>query len=409
MISPDEALALVLGQTFLMDTEAVPLLDSADRFLAQDIISDVDIPPFDNSAMDGYALVSSAIRGASREKPVSLPVSGESKAGDESAELSSESAIRIMTGAIVPRGADTVVPVEGTIESGGMVSFFAPAKPGENIRRAGEDIPRGMKVLRKGDRVTSAVMGILASLNIAHVPVYKKAHVAIIATGDELSEPGETLPHGHIRNSNAYSLYGEVLKCGGTPHYLGIARDSREETERLLKEATRCDIIITTGGVSMGEYDFVPEVLRKLGVHIVFETIKMKPGKPCIFGVSNAMNAKKLFFGLPGNPVSSLLSFIQFVRPALLSLMGARKLRKPELKAILKESITKKKGRTHFIRGFYSIENGKIFVATTGPQGSGILRSMHEANCLIILPAEREVFEEGGEVVIQLINHEEIE
>ncbi len=409
MISPDEARALVLEQSFLMDTETVPLYEAVHRFLAQDIVSDVDIPPFDNSAMDGYAVVSSAIRNASKEKPISLPVSGESKAGDEATVVSLQSAVRIMTGAVLPRGADAVVPVEDASESGGMVSFYSPIKPEENIRHAGEDICRGMKVLRKGDRITPAVMGMLASLNFTHVPVYQKAKVAIIATGDELVEPGTTLSHGHIRNSNAYSLFGEVLKYGGKPHYLGIAKDSREDTERLLQEATRCDIIITTGGVSMGEYDFVPEVLRKLGVRIVFETVKMKPGKPCIFGILHTQNAKKLFFGLPGNPVSSLLSFIQFVRPALLSLMGARKIRLPEVHAKLKEKITKKKGRTHFVRGFFSIENGTLFVATTGPQGSGILRSMHEANCLIILPAEREVYEAGDEVTIQLFNHEEVE
>lgn len=409
MISPEEALELVLKETFQLGTETVPLFESAHRFLSEDIVSDMDIPPFDNSAMDGFALVSSSIREATKEKPVSLPIVGESKAGDGRTEVSSGSAHRIMTGAIIPRGADTVVPVEDTHESNGMVSFYGPSKPGNNIRRAGEDIRKGMKVLRKGERITPAVMGILASLNIARVPVYKKASVAIIATGDELAEPGEVLSEGRIRNSNAYSLFGEVLKYGGLPHYLGIARDSKEETARLLTEASRFDIIITTGGVSMGEYDFVPEVLRHLGVRLIFETVKMKPGKPCIFGVSDTHHAKRLFFGLPGNPVSSLLSFIQFVRPALLSLMGARKIRKPEIKATLREKITKKKGRTHFVRGFFSIDAGNISVASTGPQGSGILRSMHEANCLIILPAEREVFEEGEEVLIQLINHEEIE
>lgn len=408
IISPDEAFALVLEHTFLMDIETVPLFEAAFRFLGQDIVSDVDIPPFDNSAMDGYAIVSSSIREALKEKPISLPVSSEAKAGDEEKKLSAHEAIRIMTGAVLPFGADAVVPVEATSESEGMAIFYGPIRPGENIRRAGEDIFRGMKVLHKGDRITSSVMGILASLNIAHVPVFRKANVAIIATGDELAEPGDVLPRGCIRNSNAYSLYGEVLKYGGTPHYLGIAKDSKEDTERLLKEASLCDIIITTGGVSMGEYDFVPEVLRSLGVHIIFESVKMKPGKPCIFGIAKPPHRKKLFFGLPGNPVSSLLSFIQFVRPALLSLMGARKTRKPEVIATLKEKITKKKGRTHFVRGFFSIEDKGIFVTTTGPQGSGILRSMHEANCLIILPEEKEVFEVGDTVVIQLICHEEI-
>jgi molybdopterin molybdotransferase len=283
MISPDEAIALVRAHTFLLDEETVPLLESAGRFLAKDVVSDVQIPPFDNSAMDGFALSHLLLRDASKEHPVTLPIAGEAKAGAAHAEAPDRSAFRIMTGAMVPLGADTVVPIEETSESNRFVTFDHPAAPGDNIRRAGEDIPQGMTVLRQGDRITSAVMGLLASLNMTHIPVFRKARVGIIATGDEIDEPGATLAEGHIRNSNAYSLYAEVLKYGGEPHYVGIAKDTREEIAQMLTKALEYDIIITSGGISMGEYDFVPEVLREHHVRLIFETVKMKPGKPCIF------------------------------------------------------------------------------------------------------------------------------
>ncbi|MCX7679739.1 MAG: molybdopterin molybdotransferase MoeA [Spirochaetes bacterium] len=407
-LSPNEALSLICTETFQLSTESVSLWDADGRFLAEDIVSEMDIPPFDNSAMDGFATKSEYLRFASKENPVSLPILHEIKAGDQRCELTANSAVRIMTGAMIPHGADVVIPVEETSETNGKVFFYSPANKGDNIRLAGEDVAKGMKVLQKGERLNAAAIGLLASLNRTTVQVFRKARVAIIATGDELVEPGQYLPEGHIRNSNAYSLYAEVSKYGGVPLYLGIARDCKEETAAIIEKAITCDIIITTGGVSMGQYDFVPEVLRDLGMRIVFETVKMKPGKPCIFGVLEKKSGKKLFFGLPGNPVSSLLSFIQFVRPAILLLMGARKIRKPEMCAILKEKITKKRGRTHFLRGIFTIEHGRLFVKTTGPQGSGILRSMHESNCLIILPPEKEVVESGEEVIIQLIHHEEI-
>ncbi len=405
LIMPSEAADLILDRTAPLPSETIALLEAPGRFLAEDIVSATDIPPFDNSAMDGYALQSSLLHGAAPSSPITLPISGEAKAGDgPDGEVPAGTAWRIMTGAPMPRGCDTVVPVEDTMESGGNVSFITEAKPGDHIRRAGEDISRGMTVLRRGDRVTPAVLGLLASLNMTEVRVPRKPVVAVISTGDEIADPGAPARPWQIRNSNAFSLYGEIFRCGAVPRYLGIARDTMEETRRLFAEAIQCDVIITTGGVSMGSYDFVPDVLREMGSSIVFETIRMKPGKPCVF----ATIGKTLFFGLPGNPVSTMVSFIQFVRPALLSLVGASRLRLPEVKAVLQEPITKKKGRVHYIRGRFTVEEGSFAVSTTGSQGSGILRSMHEANCLIILPVESPGAEAGDIVTIQLFGHEEI-
>jgi molybdopterin molybdotransferase len=241
-------------------------------------------------------------------------------------------------------------------------------------------------------------------MNLGSVDVFKRPDVAIIATGDELVEIGKELKTGQIRNSNSYAIYSEVKKYNALPRYLGIAGDTVDETISKLSKALNSDIVITTGGVSMGKYDFVTEVLVKLGIDIIFEWIKMKPGRPCVFGKKE----NTLFFGLPGNPVSAMISFTQFVRPAILKKMGAKNIEKPVVHAIIREDIKKKTGRTNFIRGHFTIENGDFYVSTTGPQGSGILRSMSDANCLIILPMDVEKVKAGDKIFIQLINHEEI-
>jgi molybdopterin molybdotransferase len=405
MVTPGDALNLILTHITPLDAEAVPLLGAAGRVLAEKIVSGMNIPPFDNSAMDGYALVAASTRGASKDQPARLFVTGEIKAGDAPCALpASGSAMRIMTGAPVPSGCDAVVPVEDTSEKDGNVLIHIEARPGDHIRRAGEDIPSGSTVLRAGRRITPADAGLMASLDFTLVPVRKQPRVGIISTGNEIVDPGEPLREGQIRNSNASTLHGEILKCGALPHYLGIARDTEDDTRRIIAGAEKCDVIITTGGVSMGLYDFVPGVLRELGIELIFETIRMKPGKPCVFGALGS----RLYFGLPGNPVSTMVSFIQFVRPALLALMGAELLAKPLVSAVLDEPIKKKKGRAHYIRGFFTLKKGMFHVTSTGPQGSGMLRSMSDANCLIILPEETEKAAAGDAVTIQLIHHDEV-
>ncbi len=405
-VDPESALRMILEKTAPLGEEEVPLLNALGRIVAADIVSDANIPPASNSAMDGYALHARDTAFATHDTPASLAIAGEIRAGGDSfsGEVLPSHCVRIMTGAPIPEGADAVIPVEDTAESGGKVLVYRKIVSGENIRNAGEDIATGQTVIHKGDRLSPAAIGLLASLNRSTVPVYRRPSVAIISTGDEILDVGEPGPPGRIRNSNAYTLMSEVKKYGAVPYYIGIARDTIEDTRAKFTEAFKHDVVISTGGVSMGKYDHVAEVMRGLNIEIFIETIKMKPGKPCIFGA----RGNQLFFGLPGNPVSTMVSFIQFVRPAILKLMGATRIRKPLVYAVTEEELSKKPDRTHYIRGFFYARDGEIHVTSTGPQGSGILRSMHEANCLIILPEGVSRVSAGDRVIIQLIGHEEI-
>ena len=404
-ISVEEARKRMLESITVMDWENVPLIDSSGRILFNDIISSVDIPPFNNSAMDGYAVRCVDVAEAASDHHVAIPVIDEIKAGDNPQwALKEKTAIRIMTGAPIPANCDAVIPVEYTDEQDGVVRIYRAVKLHENIRCSGEDISIGQKVLRKGDRIRSADAGLLASLNIGEVPVYKQPRVAIISTGDEIVDVGESMPAGKIRNSNSYTLYSEVKKYNALPSYLGVVRDDPAETKKKLEEAFQFDIVLTTGGVSMGKYDYVKDALLDSNVVLKTVKIRMKPGKPLIFGVKGST----LFFGLPGNPVSTLITFIMFVRPVILRMMGATSVDKPIVMAYLSVNLMLKTDRTHFIRGFYTISGDRFYVNTTGPQGSGILRSMSEANCLIIIPEGAGRIECGDMVSIMLINHEEI-
>lgn len=406
MISVDTALEIILSSTRVITrSEKSDILNCSGRFLFQDVISLYNIPLKNNSAMDGYAVKTDDINSASANNPVCLKIIDEIQAGNEFTgdRLQQGNAIRIMTGAPIPEGADSVIPFEKTEESEKIVKIFTNTNKYENIRFAGEDIRKGDTALKKGSLVNSAEIGILASMNLREIEVYKKPEVGIISTGNELSEPGEVYT-GNVINSNAYVLYSEVKKNGGNPNYSGIVKDEYNEVKNKFLQLLKNDIIISSGGVSMGKYDFIPDVLKEIGVNIKIRTIAMQPGKPVIFGTVE----NKLFFGLPGNPVSVMVSFIQFVRPALLKMAGSNNVNKPVLKAQITENFSKKKGRKHFVRGIFSIKEGKIFVSTTGPQGSGILTSMSNANCLIILPEEKDLIKSGDYVLIQLTGHNEI-
>jgi molybdopterin molybdotransferase len=406
IITPEEAIRIILNSITPLPAESVDIWEAEGRILYDEVISNIDIPPFNNSAMDGYALISWESGDATTGNPVRLKIIDEIKAGEEARykKLTSGCAIRIMTGAAIPAGADSVIQFEDTSEKNNTVNVYREVKPNENIRFAGEDLARNSMVFKKGRRISSADTGLLASLYYNEIRTYRTPEVAIVSTGNEIIDSSEDLGSGKIRNSNAYTLYSEIKKYHAIPHYMGIAADTKEDTSGLLKKAMKYNVILTTGGISMGRYDFVIESLKELGVDILIEKIKMKPGKPCVFGKKDDI----LFFGLPGNPVSTMVSFIQFVRPALLKLMGAERINKPIINAILKEDITKKQGRKHFLRGYFIIEDGEFHVSTTGPQGSGILRSMSMANCLIIVPEDVEKLVAGSRVSIELINHEEI-
>lgn len=408
-VSVGSALETIIASVSPVDCEQVLLKDAFGRILFDDVQSDVNVPPCDNSAMDGFALRADHTVGASEENPRHFRLVGEIQAGGAGHDdmIAEDMAVRIMTGAPIPKGADAVIPVENTVEDveREYIAVNMELHKHDNIRFTGEDIKTGQMVLKKGTRVSSADIGMLSALNISNISVFKKPTVAIISTGDEVVEIGDEIHFGQIRNSNAYTLQAEVEKYNGIPVYMGIARDSIAMTREKLSMALEYDIVITSGGVSRGKYDFVKEVLTSLGVKLVYDSIKMKPGKPMIFGKRD----RTLVFGLPGNPVSTMISFIEFVRPALLAMSGASKLRKPELNAIIDSEIRKKPGRMEFIRGIYSIKNGVPHVVSTGSQGSGILRSMSIANCLIVMSEESSGCKAGDTGTIQLINHEEID
>lgn len=407
MITPDEAITIILSHIRTLPSEKVHFTNALGRISAEDIIATANIPYHTNSAMDGYAIVASDTSAASQENPVVLSVIGEYQAGVVQSPISVQpgQAVRIMTGAPIPSGANAVIEKEATTEDNAQVTIFRRVKENENIRKAGEDIKQGDCIVTKGTRITPAIVGLLASTNNVTVTVAQKPRVAILATGDEIYEPGTPLREGIVINSNAYTLMSLVREYGGVPHYIGIARDSLNAGKDTLQKALSADIIISSGGVSEGRYDFMISAIAELGFTLLVERIAMKPGKPCVF----AHRESTLYFGLPGNPVSAMVSFIQFVRPALLAMQGAYAIQKPHINAICAEPIKRKNdGRTHFIRGILYFENGQATVRITGPQGSGILRSMALANCLIILPPDRLSVNKGEIVDVELINHAEV-
>jgi len=401
MISVDEALNRILTQITVLGLEKVGIISSLGRVIGEDILAPRDIPPLDNSAMDGYAVRSADIKGASRENSVSLQVIEELPAGElPQKAVAKGEAIRIMTGAPIPAGADTVVMVEDTEKAGQQVKIFQGVPSGENIRRAGEDVRMGDRVISMGSVIRAAEVGMLASVGRASVYVHQKPVVAILCTGDELVDVDEGIADHKIVSSNSYTLCAQVMECGALPLQLGIAKDKPEEIEGKLRQGLRADVILSSAGVSVGDYDLVKDVLEKIGFQLDFWRVAMRPGQPLAFGTIGG----KPTFGLPGNPVSSMVSFEQFVRPSLLKMMGHKRLFRPVVEAILKEDITKKPDRRHFMRARVSLEGDRYVVTTTGPQGSGILNSMVEANGLLIVPQEETEIKAGEKVRVQILD-----
>jgi molybdopterin molybdotransferase len=402
MITVTEAIEQILGTIKPLGLEKINMLDALGRITGEGITAGRNIPPKDNSAMDGYALRFKDTLGASLKNPVILEVIEDIPAGAvPQNSITAGQTSRIMTGAPIPEGADAVLRMEDTEKDGTRVKIFVEARFGQDIRSEGEDVREGEAVIPKGSIVRPAEIGMLASLGRSFISVYQRPLVAVLATGNELVDIDENPSPWRIINSNSYSIAAQVMDCGAATMQMGIARDDREDLIAKFQAALRADVIISSGGVSVGDYDLVKDIMQEVGSKMQFWQVAMRPGKPLAYGTIGAVPV----FGLPGNPVSSMISFEQFIRPALLKMMGHNKIFRKTIKAVLKEDIEKRKGLTHFIRAAVTIADGRYVASTTGEQGSGILKSMVRANGLIVLPEGIETMKAGDEVTVQLLDN----
>ncbi len=377
------------------DRELVSLHAALHRTLAEDVVSPLNVPPHDYSAMDGYAARSADLEnGAAKLVLIGSSFAGRPFAG----QVAAGECVRIMTGALIPAGCDCVIMQEHAHAAGEIVETAGEGRPGQNIRRAGEDMRAGEMVVARGQQILPAIMGLLASLGFSEIPVFRKLKVAIFSTGDELQQPGAPLAAGQIFDSNRYTLSGLLQELAVEVIDLGNVRDDPERLKAtLLEAAVKADAIITSGGVSVGEADYVRQLLAEIG-EVVFWKIAMKPGKPLAYGKIGDSH----FFGLPGNPVAVMVTFQQFVRDALHILMGRSIIPALTLKAECADPIRKSPGRAEFQRGILSRdEQGNLIVHSTGNQGSGILSSMSKANCFIVLALEQGNVEAGSRVDVQ--------
>ena len=400
MIQVQEALDKILSQIQFKGVEKIPLDQALGRVLAEDVVSRVNNPPLDNSAMDGYALIAQDIQSATPENPVKLEVVEEIAAGyTAKGTLKPGQTMRIMTGAPIPPGADAVLMQEDTQKDGNSILCLDRADVEENIRRAGEDVKIGEGVLKKGTTLSPAHIGMMAVVGRSQIAVSQRPTVSILSTGDEILELDETPQGPQIFNSNGHMLAAQIKSAGGIPLYLGIAKDTEKDLMEKFEWALKADIVVSSGGVSVGDYDLVKSSLQKMGQDMLFWKVAMKPGKPLAFG----RIGKIPIFGLPGNPVSSFVSFEQFVRPSLRKVLGCSDLSHKTVQAKLTRTIHKKPGRLHFLSSIVSWADGEYTVTPAGEQGSGILKSAANANGLLIFPLEADEIKQGQEVAVQLL------
>ena len=403
-LTPAEAQAFILDETPVLGPERVAATAALGRNLCEPVFATRDLPPADNSAMDGYALRSADVEGASHEAPALLEVSFEVPAGATPVRsVESGCAARILTGATVPAGADTVVRQEDTERDGNRLRVFVSSPLHENIRDAGEDVRAGDEVLPIGKRIGPAEIGMLASLGRTVVAVHQRPRVAILSSGDELVEPDGDTTGARIVSSNSYSIAAQCRELGAEPVYVGIAKDTPQDLERHFRAALRADVLVSSAGVSVGDRDYVRSVLEKLGCSLLFWGVKIKPGYPLAFGRFSG-DTGPLVFGLPGNPVSAMMTFEQFVRPALRKMMGAASWFRPVIRARLRGALRKKAGRLHFVRVRLERSGNEVFADTTGNQSSGVLQSMTRAQGLLIFPADATGLDEGDCVDVQVLD-----
>ncbi|MBK9572821.1 MAG: molybdopterin molybdotransferase MoeA [Rhodoferax sp.] len=389
----------------VQETEQVSVFDALGRVLAQDVVSPISVPPHDNSAMDGFAFDGAQLR---PDRPLTLQRIGTALAGKAwQGSVAAGQCVQIMTGAIMPTGLDTVVPQELAQVNGNQITL-APGllQPGDNRRKLGEDLLAGHSALQKGELLRPAALGLLASLGMASVPVLRRLRVAYFSTGDEILSLGEAPREGAVFDSNRYTVFGLLTRLGVQVIDLGVVRDEPALLEAAFRSAAaQADAIITSGGVSVGEADYTKAMMKQLG-DVAFWKIAMRPGRPMAVGRIPAGNQRStILFGLPGNPVAVMVTFLAFVRPALLQMMGCSPKATPLLKARSLEALRKKPGRTEYQRGIVrSAPDGTLQVATTGNQGSGVLSSMVQANGLIVLHHAQGNVAVGDEVDVMMFD-----
>ena len=412
-MSVEEALERILAFFHVLEPERKPILDALGQVLAEDIEGRFDIPPLANSAMDGYAVQATSVAGASPEHPMNLRVTGTVAAGHlPTVAVEAGTAVRIMTGAPIPDGADAVVPFEDTDEverrassvSMDTIGVNVAAPIGANVRPAGQDVRAGQQVLQKGAVLRAQEIGVLASMGYGEVSVIRRPVVSILATGDELVDPaGEPRPGG-IYDSNSYSIASAVRQAGGVPHLLGIAGDNVEAIGEMLKQGLASDILITSAGVSKGDYDVVKDVLARQG-DISFWSVRMRPAKPIAFGTLAGPDGRRVpHLGLPGNPVSTLVGFEQFGCPAIAKMLGKGDSPRPTVQAILEQDIDNYDGRRVYARVQVVKREGVYYARLTGHQSSNLLTSMTRANGLAICPEDTPVKKAGEQVTVQMID-----
>jgi molybdopterin molybdotransferase len=395
-LSFEAARTMILESVIPLPPEAVSLLDVVGMVIAEDIRAPWDMPLWNNSAMDGFA-----VRAEDCVAGQTLTVDGYIPAGGSASGITVKpgGAVKIMTGAPAPVGCDAIVPIEETVEKNGKLILTGQVRPGDHLRIRGEDVSKGELVIAAGTALRPAEINMLASFGYRTAPVFRRPKVAILSTGDELVEPGEEIGPGQIFNSNDYSIAAAVKQLGGEPVLLGIARDDRQSLTEKIKAGLQEDLLITTAGVSMGDHDLVCDVLEALQVERRFWKVDIKPGRPTAFGLKNG----KPVFSLPGNPVSSMITFEQFVRPALLKMMGHQRVIEPLVRAVMQETIKKKPGRVQFLRVRVAKDGQRLVASSSGDQNTGILRTLLRANGIAVLPADLEQLASGEEVDVQLI------
>jgi len=401
MVSAETALRTILDSIKPVKTETINFAHALGRVLVTNVVAREDVPALDNSAMDGFAVRTNDLLTSTTNNPVELPVIGESSAGHPwVGELPLRSAVRVMTGAVIPLGADTVIPIED-VQSTNSTHIRVTETPRQHrhIRRRGEEMAVGSQILPTGTIIGPSQLGVLASLGCTNIEVFQRPTVTIIPTGDELVDPEDQPAAGQVRNSTSFVLAAFASADGCETNRHEIVSDQKTKIAKAISNSLESDVILLTGGVSVGKYDHVPKVLQELGAEILFSKVNIKPGKPLLFSRLHST----LIFGLPGNPVSTTVSYIQFVRPALHRLTG-REFKPPlRISARIEHELVKRDKRRHFLRGILEEQNEELFVRTTGPQGSGMLSSVAKANCFIVIPENEVIYKRGDVVEVELI------